>query len=53
MLAKVLRELPPRPSDLRPAVGAALDHLVMKLLAKDRDARPKDAADLLRALDAL
>jgi serine/threonine protein kinase len=53
VLAKVLRELPPRPSDRRPAVGAALDDLVMKLLAKDRDARPKDAAALLRALDAL
>jgi serine/threonine protein kinase len=53
VLAKVLNALPPRPSEVRPELGGALDTLVMNLLAKDRDARPKDAAALLSALDAL
>jgi serine/threonine protein kinase len=53
VLAKVLNSLPPRPSDVRPELGSALDVLVMKLLAKDRDARPKDAAALLAELAAL
>jgi serine/threonine protein kinase len=53
VIAKVLNQLPPRPSEVRPELGGALDALVMKLLAKDRDARPRDAAALLGELDAL
>jgi eukaryotic-like serine/threonine-protein kinase len=53
IIAKVLRDLPPPPSALRPELDKALDSLVMRLLAKDRSARPDDAGDLLRAIDAL
>ncbi len=53
VLVKVLREQPPRPSELRPGLDEAVDALVARLLAKDREARPQDAAAVLRALDAL
>ena len=53
VLVKVLREQPTKPSELRPGLGDGVDALVARLLAKDRDARPQDAAEVLRALDAL
>ena len=53
VLVKVLREQPPKPSQLRPGLGAGVDALVARLLAKDREARPQDAAEVLRALDVL
>jgi serine/threonine protein kinase len=53
VLVKVLRENPPKPSELRADLGGAFDSLVAQLLAKDREARPKDAAEVLRALDAI
>jgi eukaryotic-like serine/threonine-protein kinase len=53
MLAKVLRDLPARPVELLPELDSALDRLVMRLLAKDRNARPGNAAELLTAMDAL
>ena len=53
VLVKVLRENPPRPSKLRAGLSEALDALVARLLAKDREFRPKDAAEVLRALDSL
>jgi eukaryotic-like serine/threonine-protein kinase len=53
VIAQVLRELPPRPAELRPEIDGALDRLVMRLLAKDRDARPRNAGELLVAIDAL
>jgi eukaryotic-like serine/threonine-protein kinase len=51
VLIKVLRDQPPRPSELRPGLSDQADTLVARLLAKDRQARPKDAAEVLRALD--
>jgi serine/threonine protein kinase len=53
VLVKVIREQPPRPSELRPELGDAFDALVGRMLAKDREARPKDAAELLRELERL
>jgi len=53
VLAKVLREDPPRVSELCPRLGAALDQLVARLLAKLPEERPADAAAVLRALDEL
>jgi serine/threonine protein kinase len=53
LLVKVLRDKPPRPSDLRAGLTADIDALVARLLAKDRSERPADASDLLRALEAV
>ena len=43
------------PSSLRPELAnwRGLDALVLRLLAKDRDERPRDAAELLRLLGAV
>lgn len=51
VLAKVLCEEAPRVSDLRPELDERIDALVARLLAKDPGARPKDAHDVLRAID--
>jgi serine/threonine protein kinase len=53
VLVKVLRENPQPPSELRPGLGPAIDALLARLLAKDREARPRDATEVLRALDAI
>ena len=46
---------PPPPSALRPDLAnwQGLDALVLRLLAKDRNDRPKDVAELLNLLDAV
>jgi serine/threonine protein kinase len=46
---------PPPPSTRRPELAnqQGLDALVLRLLAKDRSDRPKDAAELLGLLDAM
>ena len=50
-----LQEQPQPPSQLRPELAnwLGLDDLVLRLLAKDREQRPRDAADLVRMLDAV
>lgn len=53
VLAKVLMEEPPRISELRPGLGEAVDALVARMLSRDRDARPKDAGEVLGLLDEL
>jgi serine/threonine protein kinase len=53
VLVKVLREVPPPASTLRAGIGADVDALVARLLAKDRAERPVDAAALARAIDAV
>jgi len=53
VIVKLLRDNPQRPSELRPGLDASVDALVGRLLAKDREARPRDAAEVLRALDEL
>jgi serine/threonine protein kinase len=49
---KQVSETPSRPSAINPDVPPALDAVVMRALAKDPDARFKDAAAFLRGLDA-
>jgi TPR repeat protein/tRNA A-37 threonylcarbamoyl transferase component Bud32 len=50
-----LQSEPKAPSRLRPELAnwPGLDALLLQLLAKDREQRPKNAAELVRALDAL
>jgi len=49
-----LKAQPQPPSSLRPELAhwKGLDALVLRLLAKDRNQRPQDVAELLRMLDA-
>jgi tetratricopeptide (TPR) repeat protein len=53
VLAKVLRDEPPRISEARPDLGVAFDALIGRLLAKDRRDRPTEASAVIRALDEL
>ena len=53
VLVKILREHPPRPSELQPGLDVSWDALLARLLAKEREARPRDASEVLRALGAL
>ncbi|WP_190620284.1 serine/threonine-protein kinase [Streptomyces venezuelae] len=50
MLAQHLTTAPPAPSSLRAGLPAALDSLVLDLLAKDPADRPADAAEVSRRL---
>jgi tetratricopeptide (TPR) repeat protein len=51
MLAKLLLETPRPASETAPDVPPALDRLLARMLAKEPDARPADAAALLVELD--
>jgi hypothetical protein len=51
VLYKQVHESPRRPSSVRSGVPQALDGLVLKLLSKDREHRPRDARAVLEALD--
>ncbi len=53
VLAKVLREEPPRIRQLRPELPAKLEDLVGRMLAKDRSKRPADARAVLLELEEL
>lgn len=50
LLAQHLQVPPPAPSGLRPGIPAALDRLVLDLLAKDPRQRPADAQEVVRRL---
>jgi serine/threonine protein kinase len=52
ILAKVLVEQAPSIRELRPELGEGLDSLVTRMLAKRREDRPEDAAEVLRLLEA-
>lgn len=51
VLYKHVHESPRRPSSIRPGLPRALDLLVLKLLAKDRESRPPDARAVLASLE--
>jgi serine/threonine-protein kinase len=53
LIAKVLDEEPKRPSSLQPDIPVALSDLVMWVLAKDRENRPRSAAELHARLDQI
>lgn len=53
LLVKHMHEAPPAPSSLAPAVGPALDALVLRCLAKEPADRPADGAKLAEALRAV
>lgn len=53
VLLKVVIEEPPRPSELNEDVPEELDRLVMSMLAKAPDARPKDAGVVFAELSAM
>jgi eukaryotic-like serine/threonine-protein kinase len=53
VLAKVLFEEPPRPSDIRPDIPGALDDLVWRMLSKDPAGRPADGAAVVAEIDHL
>ena len=52
---KHINAVPPTPSSLRPdlAQWKGLDALVLRMLAKDREDRPQNVAELIRLLDAV
>lgn len=51
MMDAQLRREPPRPSHLRPRVSPFLEQLLLDLLQKQPDDRPRDALDLARILE--
>jgi eukaryotic-like serine/threonine-protein kinase len=53
VLAKILLEEAPRVRELRRDVPRSLDDLLSTMLAKDPDARPKDASAVLERLSSL
>jgi tetratricopeptide (TPR) repeat protein len=53
VLAKVLRQEPSPPTELRPELDPRIDALIARLLAKNPDNRPRDAFALIGELDAL
>ena len=53
LIAKVLEETPPPPRAVQADVPAELSELVMWVLAKEREKRPKSAAELHARLDAI
>jgi beta-lactam-binding protein with PASTA domain/predicted Ser/Thr protein kinase len=48
-----VREAPPRPSSLNPAIGEALDRVILHSLAKDRETRYQSAAEFRADLENL
>lgn len=50
-IASHLREQPPAPSSLVPELPAAVDHLVLRSLAKSADERQQTMAELTQAID--
>ncbi len=53
LLARMVADHPPRPSELRSDVPPELDYLVASMLEKDPGRRPQDAAEVLLRLKAL
>ncbi|MEK2488251.1 serine/threonine-protein kinase [Kitasatospora purpeofusca] len=53
VLHQHLTRIPPAASSHRASIPAAVDELVLQLLAKEPDDRPADAAQVIEAIDAL
>jgi len=52
LISKVIEERPPAPRDLQPDIPPALSALVMRVLSKDRNDRPRTAAELHDLLES-
>jgi len=50
---KIMNQMPPSPSTLRPQLSPAWDELLMKALAKEADDRYQTGEDLVEALEAV
>jgi eukaryotic-like serine/threonine-protein kinase len=53
ILTAILNNTPPAPRSINPSVPISLEHLVLRLLAKDRRARPQRASDVRDDLQRL
>ena len=53
LIAKVLDQVPRPPREVKPDIPQSLSDLVMWVLEKDRDKRPRSAAELHARLDAI
>jgi len=53
ILTRIVLEPAPAPSDLCPGVPPALDDLVARMLARDREGRPADASEVVAELTTL
>lgn len=53
LIAKLIREEPPKPETLNPEIPPVLAALVLRLLAKEPTQRPASAAELVRLLGEL
>lgn len=53
VMVQILFEPPPRLGDLRPDLADPIVSLTQRLLARDRDVRPRSAEHVVRELDAL
>src|SRR4051812_33977756 len=53
ILGAHMGETPPQIADLRPDAPAVLSDLIMRCLAKDADARPQNAAEIIGALNGV
>jgi serine/threonine-protein kinase len=51
LMAKVVEESPPTPHDLEPDIPVSLSDLVMQIIAKERERRPRSAVELHDLLD--
>ncbi|MFN8576127.1 MAG: serine/threonine-protein kinase [Candidatus Sericytochromatia bacterium] len=50
LILKIMGEMPPPPSSLKPEISKSFDEVILKALAKNRDERYKDAKDFIEAL---
>jgi HAMP domain-containing protein/predicted Ser/Thr protein kinase len=53
LISRVLEEIPKTPREVQADVPQALSELIMSVLQKDREQRPRSAADLHARLDAI
>jgi TolB-like protein len=51
LLDAILRERPPKPSNLNSAVPGGVERIILKMLEKDRTARPQAAGEVLAELE--
>ena len=53
IIGSILHQIPPRPSDLNPAVPGGLERIILKALEKDRNARYQSSTEMLADLEKL